>query len=115
MNFILGDLKVVPKTDDSFRSSEELGLYLQIYNFALDAASSRPALKVEYAVAPKGQEPDVWRDSTSMVRFAGSYCRLARMINLSRLQPGSYHLRVRIHDAVSGQDAETAAEFTVRF
>jgi len=115
VNFILGDLKVIPKMDDSFRSSEELGLYLQIYNFAVDAASSKPALKVEYAVARKGQEPDVWRDSTSMMRFAGSYCRLARMINLSRLDPGVYQLRVRIHDAISGQDAETATEFTVRF
>ena len=114
MNFILGDLKVVPKADDSFRSSEELGLYLQIYNFAVDAASSQPALRVEYSVAPKGKEPDIWRDSTSMMRFAGSYCRLARMINLSRLQPGSYQLRVRIRDSITGQVIETAAEFTVR-
>jgi GWxTD domain-containing protein len=112
-NFLLGDLKIIPKTDDSFSSSEELGLYLQIYNFGLDGANSKPALKVEYAVARKGEEPDVWRDSTKMIRFSGSYCRLARMINLSTLQPGVYQLRVRIHDTISGQDAETAAEFTV--
>jgi hypothetical protein len=113
-SFVLGDLKIIPKTDDSFRSSEDLGLYLQIYNFALDSASSHPALKVEYAVARKGEEPDEWRDSTSMIRFAGSYCRLARMINLNRLQPGLYQLRVRIHDVISGQAVETAAEFKVR-
>ena len=52
-NFMLGDLKIIPKTDDSFRTSEELGLYVQIYNFALDAASSRPTLKVEYSVVPE--------------------------------------------------------------
>jgi GWxTD domain-containing protein len=114
-NFVLGDLKIIPKTDSSFRSSEELGLYLQIYNFALDSASSKPALKVEYAVARKGEEPDAWRDATSMMRFFGPYCRLARMINLSRLQPSIYQLRVRIHDAISRQDTETATEFTVRY
>jgi GWxTD domain-containing protein len=113
-SFLLGDLKIIPKMDDSFRRSEELGLYLQIYNFALDGASSQPALKVEYAVAQKGAEPDAWRDSTKMIRFAGSYCRLARMINLSRLQPGIYQLRVRIHDTISGQATETAVDFTVR-
>jgi GWxTD domain-containing protein len=113
-SFILGDLKIIPKTDSSFRNSEDLGLYLQIYNFSLDSASSQPALKVEYAVARKGEEPDEWRDSTRMMRFAGSYCRLARMINLSRLQPGIYQLRVRIRDVISGQAAETTAEFTVR-
>jgi hypothetical protein len=37
------------------------------------------------------------------------------MVNLSRLQPGVYQLRVRVHDAISGQAAETAAEFTVRY
>ncbi len=113
-SFILGDLKIIPKMDDSFKSSEDLGLYVQIYNFALDSTSSQPALKVEYAVARKGEEPDAWRDSTRMMRFAGSYCRLARMIDLSRFQPGIYQLRVRIHDAISGQVIETAAEFTVR-
>jgi hypothetical protein len=74
----------------------------------------KPALKVEYAVARKGEEPDAWRDSTSIMRFSGPYCQLARMINLSRLQPSVYQLRVRIHDAISGQDAETSAEFSVR-
>jgi GWxTD domain-containing protein len=113
-SFVLGDLKIVPKTDNSFRKSEELGLYLQIYNFALDSSSSKPALKVEYAVARKGEEPDAWRDATSMMRYFGSYCRLARMINLSRLQPGTYELRVRIRDTISKQTAEAAAEFAVR-
>jgi GWxTD domain-containing protein len=113
-SFVLGDLKIIPKTDNSFRSSEELGLYLQIYNFAVDSASSQPALKVEYAVARKGEEPDEWRDATSMMRVFGSYCRLARMINLSRLQPSNYQLRVRIHDTIAKQTTETAAEFAVR-
>jgi hypothetical protein len=113
-NFILGDLKVVPKADDSFRSSESLGLYLQIYNFAVDAESSRPSVKVEYGLARKGAEPEVWRDSTSMVRFAGPYCRLARMVNLSRLDPGRYELRVRVRDSISGQSAESKAAFSVR-
>jgi len=114
-NFVLGDLRIIPKTDSSFRNSEELGLYLQIYNFALDSSSSKPALKVEYAVARKGEEPDAWRDATSMMRFFGSYCRLARMINLSRLQPSTYQLRVRIRDTISSQTAETSAEFAVHF
>jgi GWxTD domain-containing protein len=113
-NFTLGDLKIVPKADDSFRSTDSLGLYLQIYNFAVSAESAKPSVKVEYAVAAKGKEPETWRDSTSMVRFAGSYCRLARMVNLSRLEPGPYELRVRVRDAVSGQTTESKAPFSVR-
>ena len=113
-NFILGDLKVVPKTDDAFQKSENLGLYLQVYNFAVDPQSSRPALKVEYGVALKGREPDNWRDSSSLVRFAGQYCRLARMVDLSRLQPGTYELRVRVRDTLSGQITQGSTPFVVR-
>jgi hypothetical protein len=49
-----------------------------------------------------------------MLRFAGSYCRLVGKINLSRLQPGFCQLRVRVHDSISGQVTQSAAEFKVR-
>jgi hypothetical protein len=49
-----------------------------------------------------------------MLRFAGSYCRLARMVNLSRLEAGSYELRVRVRDSLSGQVAESSAPFSIR-
>ncbi len=111
--FILGDLKIVPKTDDSFRNSDYLGLYLQIYNFAVDPQRARPALKIEYGIAPKGREPEDWRDCSSMVQYAGQYCRLARMVNLSRHAPGSYELRVRVRDTISGQSVEGSAPFVI--
>jgi GWxTD domain-containing protein len=112
--FMLGDLKVIPKTDNSFRNAENLGLYIQIYNFAVDPHSSRPTLKLEYAVAPRGREPETWRDSSSMIHYAGQYCRLARMVNLSRQAPGPYELRVRVRDIISGQSVEGAAPFAIQ-
>jgi GWxTD domain-containing protein len=112
--FMLGDLKVIPKTNNSFRNAESLGLYIQIYNFAVDPHSSRPTLKLEYAVAPRGREPETWRDSSSMIHYAGQYCRLARMVNLSRQAPGPYELRVRVRDIISGQSVEAAAPFAIQ-
>ncbi len=112
-SFILGDLKVIPKTDDAFRRTASLGLYLQIYNFALDQETQRPALKLEYAIAPRGSEPESWRDVSQLVHFAGQHCRFARMINLSRLEEGLHELRVRVTDAVSGRKVERIAVFRV--
>jgi GWxTD domain-containing protein len=112
-SFILGDLKVIPKTDDVFRKSGNLGLYVQVYNFAVDQQTQRPSLKMEYGIAPSGGEPEIWRDVSPLVQYAGQYCRLARMVNLSQLQPGVYALHIRVRDDVSGQTASAQAPFTV--
>ena len=112
-SFILGDLKVVPRTDDAFAPSNNMGVYLQIYNFAVDQQSGRPGLQVEYALAARGAEPVSWRDTSPLVQFAGQYCRLARMISLSRLKPGDYELRVRVRDNISGQTSTANAPFRI--
>ena len=112
-SFILGDLKVIPKTDEVFRSPGAVGVYVQIYNFALDQQTLKPALKFEYGIAPKGAQPETWRDISSAVQFAGQYCRLARMITLGRRQPGEYTLHVRVRDNISNKSAASAASFTV--
>ena len=112
-SFMMGDLKVIPKTDDVFRKTGNLGLYVQAYNFAVDQQTLRPALRMEYGIAPKGEEPQIWRDVSSLVAFAGQYCRLARMVNLSQLQPGSYALHVRVKDSISAQTVAAQAPFTV--
>jgi hypothetical protein len=112
-SFILGDLKVIPKTDDVFRKSGNLGLYVQVYNFAVDQQSQRPALKMEYGIAPKGGEPEIWRDVSQLVQYAGLYCRLARMVNLSQLKPGDYTLQIRVRDGISSQNTAAQAPFTV--
>jgi len=114
-SFILGDLKVIPKTDDAFPSSANMGIYLQIYNFAVDQQSQRPGIQVEYGISAKGAEPDSWRDTSSLVQFAGNYCRLARMVNLSRLKAGDYEMRVRVRDTISGQSSTASAPFRIVF
>lgn len=112
-SFILGDLKVVPKTDDAFRRSGSLGLYVQVYNFSLDAQSRRPSLRVEYGISSGGAEPAIWRDATAAVQFAGSYCRLARMVSLGPLAPGEHVLQVRVRDTLSGRSATARSSFRV--
>jgi len=83
--------------------------------FITAAETTRPApqLKAEYVVARKGAEPESWRDVTSLVKFAGPHCRIARMVSLSRLHPGEYEMRVRIRDKISGQSASAAAPFRI--
>jgi len=111
--FLLGDLKVIPKADDVFTRSGDLGLYLQIYNFAVDSLTLRPSLQMEYGIAPKGAQPEVWRDVSAFLQYAGQYCRLGRMINLSRLSPGAHTLYIRARDKITDQIIQAQSPFTV--
>ena len=112
--FLLGDLRVLPKMDDAWRRQDSLGLYVQIYNFSVDQQTLKSSIKAEYALAPRdGAAPLEWRDTSAMVRPAGQYCRLARMITLGRLQPGEYEIHLRVHDRISDRSVATRAAFRV--
>ncbi len=111
--FVLGDLKVIPPTLDEFSSSDSLGLYFQIYNFGIDQQSLKPDLKVEYSIVRAGSEPDMWRDASRSLLFAGQYCRLARLVNLSRLESGDYLLGIRVRDTIKNEVLTSLAPFRV--
>jgi hypothetical protein len=66
-----------------------------------------------YGIAQGAGEPKTWRDISSLIRYAGPYCRVARMINLSQLDPGVYTLQVRVRDGISAQSTAAQAMFTV--
>ena len=88
-------------------------MYLQAYGYAVDAQKQRPSLKLEYAIAAQGAQPEAWRDVSASVHYAGQYCRVARMVSLSRLQPGEHTLFLRIRDNISGQAAAGQATFRI--
>ncbi len=111
--FVLGDLKVIPPTLDEFSSSDSLGLYFQIYNFGIDQQILKPDLKVEYSIVRAGSEPDMWRDASRSLLFAGQYCRLARLVNLSRLESGDYLLGIRVRDTIKNEVLTSLAPFRV--
>jgi hypothetical protein len=114
INFLLGDLRVIPRMDDAWRRQDNLGVYVQIYGFSIDSLNLKPSLKAEYAIIPRGSaSPEEWRDTSALVHPAGQYCRLARMVALGRLQPGEYEIHLRVEDRISGRRAVSRAAFRV--
>jgi hypothetical protein len=68
---------------------------------------------MEHGVDPEGSEQEIWRDLSPLVQYAGQYCHLARMINLSQLQPGECSLHLRVRDDISTQTTTAQASFRV--
>src|SRR4030095_6078150 len=52
--FAIGTTKVVPNLSGVFRKAQPVGIYLQVYNAAIDQTTLRPAIDVEYVLLKDG-------------------------------------------------------------
>lgn len=114
--FVLGDVKVRPKLDQTFASTDAMGVYLQVYNLKIDDKTHRSDTSVEYLVKKE-------KDAQPMLRFAvpadklpqhGEELTLEQLITLGSLAPGKYQLEVAITDNLAKQTITPTADFTVR-
>lgn len=101
---------------EKLTTTEELGVYLQIYNSALDAASNQPAVTIEYTISGGGgkiltQITD--KAGNSIDYFSDQRLVLMRKIKLAGLEKETYKLRIKINDTISGKTTAGETEFEV--
>jgi GWxTD domain-containing protein len=99
--FILGPVKVIPNLKATYPRKYRLGLYLEVYDLDVDAATGKPNVEVSYLLeAPDGTRISVGPESES--RFPeGHTLALSKGIPLSSLSPGKYRVAVQITDLIS--------------
>ncbi|HUO33928.1 MAG TPA: GWxTD domain-containing protein [Candidatus Acidoferrum sp.] len=111
--FVIGDVKVRPKMDQTFSQTEPMGIFLQVYNLKVDQKTHKPDATVEYRVMrgeqqvlkydlPKGQIPDHGEEMT-----------LENLVALNSFAPGHYKLEVAVTDNLAKQTITPTAEFSV--
>ena len=54
--FVLGDVKVRPKLDQTFTPSDNMGVFLQVYNLKVDDKTHKADASVEYRVTKDREE-----------------------------------------------------------
>jgi GWxTD domain-containing protein len=54
--FTIGTMKVIPNLTGVFRRNDPVGVYLQIYNAAIDQTTLRPAADADYVLLKDGKE-----------------------------------------------------------
>ena len=113
--FVLGDVWIRPKMDKQFSSSQPLGVYLQLYNVAVDQVSFDPSLRVKYNITRNGR---VFRSVTDNVGntiqfFSEQRVVLIGQINLNGLEPGTYNVEVEAWDQVSNQKINLQDSFQI--
>ena len=113
--FVIGDTKVRPAVEETFRRDQRLGIYLQIYNVKPGPSGRRPAAKIQYSLL-KGDQPvlEFEEDAAELPEASPSQVVVEKMMSLASLEPGRYKLRITVTDQITHQSISPSAEFTVQ-
>jgi hypothetical protein len=112
--FVLGSMKVRPRLDRDFATSDRLGIYLQVYNLKPDEKTHKSNATFQFTVK-KGAE-QVWqaKETSEEMKQTGDQITIERWLPLATLTPGKYTLVIDATDTLSNQTISRTADFTVK-
>ncbi|MGH9559277.1 MAG: GWxTD domain-containing protein, partial [Bryobacteraceae bacterium] len=113
--FVIGDSKVRPRMDATFKQDEKLGIYVQLYNFDPDEKTHKPDGTIEYQIFKKGTDQKVFDYSEPVSGLPGgaSQVTIEKLLPLKALAPGSYTLKMKVVDHKRNQTLTPSATFTI--
>jgi len=109
--FVIGDHKVRPRLSATFRTDEELGIYVQLYHFGLDEATNKPSGSIEYEVVNNATGRNVLRETEAVSK--GAQVTVEKWLQLRSLDPGTYTLKMKVVDRIRNQTITPSSTFTV--
>jgi GWxTD domain-containing protein len=114
--FVIGSMKVRPSVSVTFDRQQNLGIYLQVYNLAVDEQTNRPSVQVEYTITNDKDKSQVLKyiEAPEKVEGASSQMTIEKLMRLDSLQPGKYNVQIRISDTISKQTIIPTATFEVK-
>jgi len=111
--FMIGTTKVIPNLAATYTRGQPAGIYLEVYNAAIDQTTLRPAVDVEYVLLKDGKELHKQLEDWREVNDAGQRLALSRLIDTKSLSPGEYQIQININDRITGQIVSPTATFTI--
>ncbi|HYE74263.1 MAG TPA: GWxTD domain-containing protein, partial [Blastocatellia bacterium] len=113
--FVRGDKKVIPNATGNFKQDQTMGVYMQVYNVAVDQATLKPSVDIEYVITHKDKEIARFKEDSklSLSTLSSQQITLSRLIPLKQLAPGDYDLTVKITDNVAGKTVSRKEWFKV--
>jgi GWxTD domain-containing protein len=112
--FVLGASKVRPRLDATFTTEDRLGIWLQIYNLAIDETTHKASATIEYKISQGEKETFRFSETTSDLQQTGEQVTLEKILPLQSIAPGRYKLEIVVTDNVGKASISPSAEFTVK-
>jgi GWxTD domain-containing protein len=116
--FVLGDTKVRPRMNSTFKQDEKMGIYIQLYHFEADEATHKPDGTITYEVLRNSDNEkviDAQEDVATLIKTKGGpgQVTIQKMLPLKGLAPGQYTLKMKVTDNKRNQTLTPSATFTV--
>ncbi|HEV7921023.1 MAG TPA: hypothetical protein VGR02_09570 [Thermoanaerobaculia bacterium] len=102
--FAFGGTKVVPKPDRTFKKSDEVWLFTELRNPGIDAQQT-PHVMMKVELEGNGKRvamPQQAADASPLKGVRGHY-GVGTTVDLSRLKPGDYKVRLTLNDTIANQ------------
>jgi GWxTD domain-containing protein len=114
--FVLGQFKIRPRLDDTFRYDEKLGIYLQLYNFGPDVKTAKPNGTIEYEIVNNRTNEKILEFSEELAKLpeaSAQQVTIEKLLPLQAVKPGQYTLRMKVTDKNRNQTLTPSATFKV--
>jgi GWxTD domain-containing protein len=111
--FVIGGAKVIPNLSGVYKKGQDVGIYMQIYNAGIDQTTLRPSVDVDYVLTKDGKEILNQKEDWQGLSDSGQRLTIARLLPTTRMDTGTYEIKIKIKDRVSGQYKEGKASFTI--
>ena len=119
-SFVIGDMRVrprVPSPEDQpvhFRHDQKISFWMQVYNLTTDQKTNRPSARIQYALSPVGGASVIQNSQPSAdLGLTGDQATLQKTLPAGDLKPGTYELRIRVDDLLSGPSVEPSQTFVI--
>jgi GWxTD domain-containing protein len=99
-------------TPVSFKQSQKLNFWMQVYNLGIDEKSKQNSATVNYQIVDMANNKTVL-DTSEDNKTNSDQMTLEKTLPLGGLVPGKYQVRIKINDSVSKQEIAQMAPFTV--
>ena len=119
--FVIGTTKVRPRVAPSdgkpaaFKRGQKVNFWMQVYNLSVDEKTHKPSATFEYDIVNAATNKEVVHavDSSEKMGNVGEQVTLEKTVQAANLEPGVYHIQIKISDNISKQTLGPSATFAV--
>jgi GWxTD domain-containing protein len=112
--FVIGSTKVRPSVNRMFTRDQKMGIFIQVYNLAVDPQTHHTSMNVEYDITKDGKAILNQAEDAAKLANTGQQITLQKNLNLHPLQPGTYTVQIKVTDNVNKQTITPTETFEVR-
>ena len=120
-NFVIGNTHICPRvspnaaTPVSFKRSQQLNFWMQVYNLGIDEATKSNQATVTYQITDTATDTVVFEKQLESKDLGAHSDQLTveKTLPMAGLQPGKYKVTIKVNDTISKQEIAQSAPFVV--